>query len=1024
MILRKRGLLIIFTVLYSTAFMPTGDEENTYIDNKQVAPPFLTYMQEKWVDSVMATLNLDKQIGQLLMVAAYSNRGEAHKDHVTGLIKKYGVGGLVFFQGGPHRQAKLTNHFQENSEVPLLIAMDAEWGLGMRLDSTISYPKQMMLGAIEDELLLYEMGADIAKQCRRLGVHINFAPVVDINTDPQNPVINTRSFGENKHEVTRKALAYMRGMQDNDVLATAKHFPGHGDTKTDSHKALPVINKSEKELDTLELHPFKALIGQGVSSVMIAHLSIPALDPAGNTASSLSQPIIEGLLKNSLGFEGLVVSDALNMKGVSDYFSPGDLEVKALKAGNDIILMPDDVPKAIRHIKRAVRHGEITEKVIAHRCRKVLSAKYWAGLNDYQLVKMDSLYEDLNAPVYKYTYRKLTEAALSLVKNNNNLIPLKSIDTLQMASLVIGCKDISQFQSSLDLYAGIDHYCLPADYSQDEFDAVFRKLVDYDLTLLGIIAEHPYPSSFGIQHAVAERFNVFSDNHNSILVLFGNPYALHNFNTSDYQSVLVAYDDHPVIQDYAGQLLFGGIPAKGRLPVTASESFIAGSSIKTEKIRLKYSVPEEVNANRTMLAKADSIINEAINIKATPGCQVLAAKDGVVFFHSAAGHHTYQHKIPVNHFDLYDLASVTKIIATLPVIMHLQEEGQFDIDNELSDYLETLTNTNKESLVIKDILAHQGRLKPWIPFYRKYIELLEEGEHIFSRTFNYDHPFILDKHLFLNRNYKFRDGIFSFGQDDQYRIKVADHFYMNEAYIDTMYSMITESGLLDEKKYAYSDLGYYYLYRIIENIIQKPVEQYVNDQYYAPLGMNRTSYLPLQRYSKRMIIPTQNDNIFRKQLVHGHVHDPGAAMMGGVCGHAGVFSNANDMAKMMQMYINGGVYGGTRFFDTTSINFFTSAPFMDNDNRRGIGFDKPEPDPDKIGPTCRCLSLKSFGHTGFTGTMVWADPVENIVYVFLSNRIHPDEENLLLVKEDIRTEIQKMIYKSLDIDSGVIKYDD
>ncbi len=1014
---RRKGSLLVTVLLLLTAFVNTGEKDGVHTEHTLVEPPFLTYMNHQWVDSVMNTLNLENKIAQLLMVAAYSNRDDDHKKDILHLIDKYNIGGLVFFQGEPLKQATLTNDFQKKSKTPLLIAMDAEWGLGMRLDSTINYPKNMMLGAITNDHLLYDVGADIAKQCNRLGVHINFAPVADINTDKDNPVINTRSFGEDKQRVTSKSLAYMRGLQDNNVMATAKHFPGHGDTKTDSHKALPIINKSFEALDSIELFPFRELIHQGISNVMVAHLYIPVLDSSENVASTLSPVITDTLLKQQLGFKGLVISDALNMKGVSDYFRSGEKEVMALRAGNDILLMPDNVSKTIRYIKKAISNGDISEKTIEYRCRKVLAAKYWAGLHNYTPVDTVNLYSDLNSPGYKYTFHRLTENALTVVKNDKGLVPLQAIDTLKIASVVFGEAEKTKFQRTMGLYAAVAHFNIPFEAPGRVYDSVSRQLENYNIILAGVMAKHSYPSSFGINNAVVRQINNLCEGKNVVLTLFANPYALSKFSGNSYHSIIEAYQNHPVIQDYAAQLIFGGINARGRLPVTASEAFKVGTGIKTEKIRLKYAVPEDVEANRDYIQKIDSIIYKAIDMKATPGCQVFAARRGVVFYHKAAGYHTYKKQQPVSIYDLYDQASVTKIIATLPVLMNLQENDRFNINNTLGDYLVELENTNKESLVIKDILAHQGRLKSWIPFYRKYIELLGQGEQIFSNEFNYDFPFILDKHLFLNRNYKYRDGVFDYCNGGDFTIKVADHLYMNPLYVDTLFRMIDETELYEKKEYTYSDLGYYYLYKIINQILPTPLDDYLQHNFYNSMGMNRTSYLPLQYYPKDEVIPTQNDNVFRKQLLHGYVHDPGCAMLGGVCGHAGVFANANDMAKIMQMYANGGVYGGKRYFDSTTIALFSSAPFLDNDNRRGIGFDKPEPDIDKIGPTGSYISVASYGHTGYTGTMVWADPVEEIVYIFLSNRIHPNEENRKLIKKNIRTEIHEMIYKSFDIEA-------
>ncbi|MGI9543828.1 MAG: glycoside hydrolase family 3 protein, partial [Cyclobacteriaceae bacterium] len=364
-------LILIFAIAFSSSLVSPPTKK---------LPPFLNQGQE-WVDSVFNTMSPDERIAQLFMVAAYSNRDSKHEAAITRLIEEYKIGGLVFFQGGPLRQAAMTNRYQAKSKVPLLIAMDAEWGLGMRLDSTINFPYQMTLGAIADNDLIYDMGVEIAREFKRLGAHISFSPVVDVNNNPKNPVINYRAFGENREQVTAKGVAYMKGLQDQGVMAVAKHFPGHGDTDTDSHNDLPVIPHQRTRLDSVELHPFVNLVENGVGGVMVAHMSIPSLDATENLPSTLSKPIVEDLLKKELGYSGLIFTDALNMKGVTKHFPPGEVDVKALIAGNDVLVFTQDVPLALKKIKEAIKKGTLSQKDIDRRCKKVLAAKFWAGLS-------------------------------------------------------------------------------------------------------------------------------------------------------------------------------------------------------------------------------------------------------------------------------------------------------------------------------------------------------------------------------------------------------------------------------------------------------------------------------------------------------------------------------------------------------------------------------------------------------------------------------------------------------------------
>ncbi len=937
----------------------------------------------KWADSVFNTMTPDERLGQLFMIAAYPEKGDADKQKVEKLIKRYKPGGLIFFQGTPEKQAKLTNYYQAISETPLMIAGDYEWGLHMRLRNTVNYPRQMMLGAIRNNMLINEFGQEIARQCKRIGININFAPVIDINNNSANPVINSRSFGEQKENVAEKGTAYMIGMQSNRILATGKHFPGHGDTNTDSHKDLPVIKHSQKRLDTLELYPFKQLIHNGLGAIMIAHLNIPALDSSENSVSSLSKPVVTDLLKNKLNFKGLIFTDALGMHGVTKYYAPGETEVAALKAGVDILLMPENLPLAFTKIKEALKKGEITQQEIDMRCKKILIAKQWMELNKFKPVDTKHIYEDLNSDYAKLLNRKLTEAALTLAVNKNHIIPLKNLDTETTASVSVGNGKINNFQKRLLQYDNIINYTLNKNADIKNFNTKINQLKKYDRVIISIHQTNRRPPYFGLNTNTINFINELSEKTKVILVLFGNPYALINLkNPENLQAVLVSYNDRKITRDLSAQLLFGGITAQGKLPVSAGKYFPAGSGKIIMKTRLKYSVPEELNINKDTLKKIDSVILDAIKQKATPGAVITGIKNGTVFYRKSFGYHTYNKKRKTEINDIFDLASVTKIAATLPIIMKLYEEKKLDINAELSKYMPELKGTNKEHLIIKDILAHQARLKPWIPFY---LDTYADEEHT-----------------------KPNPDIYSTIKTDKYSVQVAENFYIIKSYIDTIYKKIYESELRKRKKYKYSDLGFILFHKMIEEQTGLKQEIYDDKYFYAKLGANTLGYLPLKKFKKYEIVPAENDNFFRHQIVQGYVHDYAAAMMGGVSGHAGLFSNADDIAKMMQMYLNNGKYGGIRYFKPSTLKLFTAKAFPEN--RRALGFDKvmrPEG-----GPASQLASDKSFGHSGFTGILVWADPEYDFVYIFLSNRTFPTSENKKLIKMDVRTKIQDYFYKS------------
>lgn len=1002
-------LALLPVILLSVSFNPVIPvREKTY----PVDPPFLD-SASRWVDSVFNSLSLDEQIAQMIMIAAYSNRGPEHQEEISEIIKKDEIGGIVFFQGGPVRQAAMTNHFQSISKTPLMIALDAEWGLGMRLDSTLTYPRQMMLGAILDNSLIYEMGRDIALQLKRIGVSVNFAPVVDINNNPANPVINSRSFGEQIENVVQKGIAYMSGMQDNGLLCSAKHFPGHGDTDSDSHFTLPVIPHGRDHLDNTELVPFRECISHGITGMMVAHLHVPALDSTPDCASSLSGKIINGLLREELGFKGLVFTDALNMKAVSERFEPGELAIRAALAGNDILVMPPDVKEAIRAIKREVRRGNIPRNEIEQRCKRILLAKKWVGLDHYQPVDIEGIYDDLNNNSFKLLQTRLVENALTLLVNDQDLIPLKRMDTLKIASLAFGEDTMNNFQQYLELYKDVKHFQVSNNIAEIRKDSLLNLLEPFNLVIVGIHhTDMRIGRKYGITDETIKLIEQIASRKDLILNVFANPYSLSRFsNTEQFRVLIMGYEDNPMTQCFAAQLIFGGISALGKLPVSVHGIFKAGDGISTpDVIRLKYSLPESVGIDSRLLYKIDSIALDGIRVKAFPGCQILAARNGTVFYHQSFGYQAYDKKRPVRLTDMYDVASVSKITGTLPSIIRLVDRGLLDIDGKLSDYLPWLDTCDKGELIIKDILTHCSGLRAWIPFYYHTLETMDPDDSLLSNKLSPRYPFCLSEGAYLNKNLRYVENAYSDEFSEDFPYQVAEGMFMNRIYMDSINYWIYNSELSGEKKYVYSDLGLILSQQVIEEITDTCIYSYVYNNYFKKLGTNLTGYLPLQKFPKDRIAPTENDIYFRRQLLQGYVHDPGTAMLGGIAGHAGVFSNANDLAKIMQMYLQKGMYGGMRFFSDSTFDMFNSCPYCAEGIRRGIGFDKPELDPEKEGPGCKSISPESFGHSGFTGTFVWADPESGIVYIFLSNRVHPDQDNEKLYNMNIRPAIQQVIY--------------
>ena len=941
-----------------------------------------------WVDSCFQSMSLDQKIGQLFMIRAHSDLGQDHITDVENQIKKYKVGGLCFFQGTPTKQAQLTNKYQEISETPLMVAMDAEWGLGMRhKEDALSYPKQLTLGAISDNNMIYDMAQDIAKQMRRIGSHINFAPVADVNNNPENPVIHNRSYGEDIYNVATKSYAYMKGLQDNDVMACAKHFPGHGDTNVDSHYDLPLIAHSKDRLDSLELMPFRVLSQLGVKSMMSAHLAIPALDDRENRPSSLSRKVVTELLKEQMNFDGLVFTDGLEMKGVAKHFQPGDMELEAIKAGNDILLLPIDIEKAFNKIKEAVETERLDEAIIDQKVKKILEAKYFLKLfQDTKIQEIDKIAADVNDKSYLALISKLYEKAVTLVKDEDNMVPIMDNSMSKTACLSLGVPDKSKFQTRLrDLGVSAD-FNADKNISKAKKDKLLSDLRPYDNIIIGIHDMSIYKSrNFGISKDAFDLIYKLNAQKKVILVIFGSPYSLEYF--EDLNTIVMAYEDNAIAQDVAAQSIMGVNRIHGKLPVTVNSEFNIKSGIERPGIfRLGYAIPEELGISSDSLLAIDTIVQEMLDKKATPGCQILAAKDGKIFFHKAYGNHTPDGRKKVEIDDVYDVASVTKILATTLGVMKLYDEGYINLYEKLDKYLIDLDTCNKANLVIEDILAHHSGLPGWIPFYERTLDQESKKTHRLEEYYR-EIP------------------------SDSFNIEVCHNLYLRSDWRDSIYNIIYSCDLRDKRDYRYSDLGFYLFHQVIETLSGKTLDEYVENNFYNVLNLKKTGYNPTRHLPIECIVPSEKDDYYRECVLHGYVHDMGAAMLGGVAGHAGLFSNSKELAILMQMLLNGGSYGGVDFFKPKTVERFTRRYYKSS--RRGLGFDMKELDPDKTLNMSEKASPNTFGHLGFTGIAVFADPDEDLIYIMLTNRTYPTMDNYIFAKENYRPRIQTVFYNAI-----------
>ncbi|WP_276480690.1 glycoside hydrolase family 3 N-terminal domain-containing protein [Paraflavitalea pollutisoli] len=944
--------------------------------------------ENHWVDSVFKTLTKEQKVAQLMVLRLSSigpNRTVTfYEKEIEEAVRKYNIGSICLFQGGPIKQATLINYYQSIAQTPLLVCIDGENGLGMRMDSVIGLPRQMMMGAVQDPALIYQYGRLVGEQCKRIGIQVNYAPVVDINNNPNNPVINDRSFGEDKYRVAEYGIQYMKGMQDVGTMACAKHFPGHGDVSVDSHYDLPIINKSKAELDSLELYPFREIFKAGVGSVMIAHLSIPAIDNTANKPTSISKKSVTDLLRKELGYNGLTFTDALEMKGVAKYYPDGEASLQAIIAGNDMLCLPGDIPGSIDKILKAIRKRKLSWSAIDAHVKKVLHAKYQYGLASLKPIETKNLTEDLNSKTNEMR-RLIAEKALTLLRNDDyGVFPLSKGKRVAYVGFGLTKDNVFAEQIRKDYDAQVYYFDYRLD--ADKVAPMLQLFKDrYDVVIVGMHNYARYPANnFGISTAAIDLIKGLQQQHKTINLAFGNPYAVKNL--CDAKVVVACYEDDDITQTVAADLVAGRLTAKGKLPVTVCDAFKYGDGI-VAKQALPTALAGSLGFRQAQMSnEIDSIVTDAIRQQAIPGAVVLVAKDGKVVFERSYGYLTYDSTEPVYPETIYDLASVTKIMATTVSVMKLYDEGKLDLQKTLGDYLPWVKGSNKENLKLWDVILHQAGLKSFIPFYRETVNVSDNS----------------------SPNWKF----YALKADSTHTVRVADHMFMRNDWVDTIYSRILTSALEPGNKYIYSDNDFIFLGKVVESITGMPLEVYVKQTFYDKLGMASTGFRPRERFQLNNIAPTEKEAGFRQQLIWGDVHDPGAAMFGGVAGHAGLFSDAYDLAILSQVLLNGGVLNGQNFFSKATVDYFTG--YHSNISRRGLGFDKPEKDNatrKEPYPTLSASPL-TYGHTGFTGTCFWIDPKYNLTYIFLSNRVNSPDPNKF-GRLNVRPKVHEAIYQAL-----------
>ena len=950
----------------------------------------------RWVDNKLQSMTLKQKIGQLFIhtVAPYTT--QSNKQNISDAVKGYGIGGLLFSGGEIGKQIELTNYAQSMAEIPLLITFDGEWGLAMRLKGTPSFPRNRVLGCIQNDTLLYEYGKEVARQLREIGVHVNFAPVADIDNNPKNPVINTRSFGSDRENVARKVVAYSRGLQDGGVLAVCKHFPGHGDTEVDSHKSLPVLPFTRERLDSIELYPFRKAIEAGVGGMMVGHLNVTSLD---NKAASVSHAVVTELLKNELHFSGLVFTDALEMKGIS---SNPYVSAQALIAGNDMVLAPRNLKRELDGVLKAVKEGKITEDEINEKCRKVLTYKYAFGLDRRPVVAKEGVMARINKSYTNDLMNRIKTSAVTVIKDSDEMLPL---DLSLSGTVVLNVS--STLSETYPFYNQInDTY--PVTWLHANLDSL--QYLKKKITPAQRIIVAVYTSKVDKYKKVLAEL---AKGKPTILICFNSHKVLQKLDDVVAQSsaVVLAHSDDKPVQKFVAEMLLGNKRVDGRLSVDYNDEYKAGLGVVVDPDKPRRYKPEEFGMDSKELARIDSIAMYGIENGAYPGCHVLVWKNGYPVYNKCFGTHTYESDRKVKENDLYDLASLTKTTATMLAVMKLYDDGKLNLTDKISNYVPEMKSTNKENITIQELLYHESGLPAYLPFYKKAIDTKSCKGGMYKKYKDANHSVKVANNLYICTNYSFLPEWVSDKETSEYSLKVSDNMYIKPEFKSVILKEIADTPLKGHS-YRYSCLNFMLLKEAVENISGMPMDEFLEENFYKPMGLVHTMYNPLKRYSKDEIIPTVKEDFLRKGPVHGYVHDEAAAMLGGVSGNAGLFSTAKEVATIYQMLLDKGVMGDRRYLTRATCELFLT--MKSKNSRRGLGFDKPDKEKPENGYCAPETPASVFGHTGFTGTCAWADPDNDLVFVFLCNRIYPnpcDRKNLMKLK--IRPAIQQAIYQAI-----------
>lgn len=956
----------------------------------------------RWADSVYNTLSTDERLAQLIMPIVYPSADEGRISSEERRVRQYHWGGILYQRGMLAEQAKMNERLQRASRTPMLIALDGEWGLYMRLKDAPRYPRNMGLGKHGDKQLLYNYGREIARQCRLMGIHINFAPTVDVNINPRNPVIGTRSFGDDPKRVAAMSLAYAQGLEDGNVLSVAKHFPGHGDSSEDSHKTLPVISASRERMERVELFPFAQYIREGFGGIMTAHLRVPAYEPRP-IPSSLSHKITTELLQEQMKFNGLIFTDGLEMKGVLNS-GVGDVGVAALLAGNDILLGPSKPEVQLQTLIGAYQSGKLPQELIRHKVMKVLYYKWRLIIGSQDKpAKASEVVGLVNTPSALISAHRAWEASLIYYQRNHEVEKrLKTGAYKRIAVVDIGNSTIPTGSRPKQGYGNSTITYL----KWDKISANPRALDGYDLIVANAYAPNATPQA---------QLRKLGQSRPVMLVYYTSIYKTAQASWHNQLShVILTTESAKEAQDAILALIAPPQHISTRTEVINQSTDEDPTAQMTPKPTVADSdtdsrLPAQ-GWQRDKLNRIDHIIEEGIRDGAFPGCQVYILHKGHEVYNKAFGLMSSKAKGEhVTTSTLYDVASITKALALTPAVMLLIGDGKLSLDTPLSRYLPELRGIPIGRSSIRQLLLHQSGLPSGINFYTDLIDPTSyEGALIRSQRFQGGVP--LGKSHWANANFAWLPDYISQQSTPKHTLPFAQGLYISSTFRKAMIERIGKARLTKTGQYRYSDLGFVLLQEVVERVSHEPLDKLLERRIYSKINA-RVYFRPLDAgISVEQIAPSQEDLFLRKQTIRGTVDDETAASLGGIGGNAGLFASAQELSKIARLILDEGRWAGKQIIPSKIVKQFVTTTGIGG--RRALGFDKPTPK-SRTNHAAESASSLTIGHLGFTGGAFWIDPKYDLIFIFLSNRTYPSRLNTKLIEGNYRARLHQIAYEAM-----------